>query len=142
MDDDPSRRNTGRRILIVEDSDDLRELMVLLLEAEGYLVDTAATASDALDQLDRTSYDLVLTDYALPGRSGAWLLTEAVARRRMPFGCALIVTAHPNPSDTNGFEVIRKPLEFDSFLARVRDLLEACRQPSPVRRRPPRGSPS
>ena len=108
--------------------------MVVLLEAEGYRVDTAATAAEALEWFDRRMYDLVLTDYALPGRSGAWLLGEAAGRQRQPFKCAVIITAHPNPSDTEGFEVIRKPLEFDGFLARVRALVDSCDEESPVRR--------
>ena len=122
-----------RHILVVEDSDDLRTLMVLLLEAEGYRVDAAATAAEALERFDRWTYDLVLTDYALPGRSGAWLLREAAGRQCQPFRCAVIITAHPNPSDTEGFEVIRKPLEFDGFLARVRALLGSGDEESSVR---------
>jgi len=107
--------------------------MVLLLEAEGYRVDAAATAAEALERFDRWTYDLVLTDYALPGRSGAWLLREAAGRQCQPFRCAVIITAHPNPSDTEGFEVIRKPLEFDGFLARVRALLGSGDEESSVR---------
>jgi len=110
-------------VLLVEDSEDLRALMVVLLQAEGYEVDAAASASEALARLDRRQYDLVLTDYALPGRSGAWLLREAHARRLLP-GSAVIITAHPSPADTDGFEVIRKPLDFDWFLGHIRLLME------------------
>lgn len=127
MGDEPTGSRSGRDILIVEDSEDLRALMVVLLEAEGYQVDSASTAPEALEWLHRCAYDLVLTDYALPGLSGTWLLRQAFARHLLRGGCALIITAHPNPQDTDGFEVIRKPLEFDSFLARIRALLEACR---------------
>ena len=70
----------GSRILLVEDSDDLRSLMVLILESEGYSVDSAATAEEGLRLLNSGSYDLVLSDYALPGRTGAWMLREALAR--------------------------------------------------------------
>ncbi|HXE79828.1 MAG TPA: response regulator [Vicinamibacterales bacterium] len=119
-----ARPGGARRILIVEDSEDLRALMVLLLRAEGYDVDAASSAPEALDWLARRPYDLVLTDYALRGLSGVWLLRQAFDRSLLR-GRALIITAHPNPIDTDGFEVIRKPLEFDSFLARIRILLGA-----------------
>jgi len=125
MEHERHRRGAARTILLVEDSEDLRALMVVLLQEEGYEVDAAATAPEALERLHRRPYHLVLTDYALPGRSGAWLLREADDRRLL-HGCALIITAHPNPIDTDGFEVIRKPLEFDSFLARIRTLLDTC----------------
>ena len=119
----------GSRILLVEDSDDLRGLMTLILEAEGYVVDSASTAEEGLRLLDARPYDLVLSDYALPGRTGAWMLREAVARQLLSRG--IIVTAHPNPRDADGFPVIYKPLDFDAFLDQVRGYIDAGdRRPS------------
>jgi len=112
----------GSRILLVEDSDDLRQLMTLILEAEGYEVDTARTAEEGLRLLDARPYDLVLSDYALPGRTGTWMLREAVARHLLSQG--VILTAHPNPRDAEGFAVIYKPLDFDRFLERVRQYVD------------------
>jgi DNA-binding response OmpR family regulator len=112
------------RILIVEDSDDLRALMVLILEADGYRVDSASTAEEGLTLLDRERYDLVLSDYALPGRSGAWLLREAVARRLLAEPHGMLVTAYPTVRDADGFPVLYKPLDFDALLARIRRMLE------------------
>jgi len=109
----------GSRILLVEDSDDLRALMTLILETEGYIVDSASTAEQGLRLLDSTPYDLVLSDYALPGRTGAWMLREALARHVLSQG--ILVTAHPNPRDADEFPVIYKPLDFDAFLDQIRD---------------------
>jgi len=81
----------GSRILLVEDSDDLRPLMTLILEAEGYEVDTARTAEEGLRLLDARPYDLVLSDYALPGRTGTWMLREAVARLKADLDSQWIV---------------------------------------------------
>jgi DNA-binding response OmpR family regulator len=120
----------GSRILLVEDSDDLRALMTLILETEGYIVDSASTAEQGLRLLDSTSYDLVLSDYALPGRTGAWMLREALARDVLSQG--ILVTAHPNPRDAGDFPVIYKPLDFDAFLDQIRE----C-----VNREPRAGSP-
>jgi DNA-binding response OmpR family regulator len=117
-----SHSHPGSRILLVEDSEDLRGLMTLILEAEGYVVDSAATAEEGLRLLDATSYDLVLSDYALPGRTGAWMLREAVARHLLCQG--VIVTAHPNPRDADGFPVIYKPLDFDVFLKQIREYID------------------
>ncbi len=116
---------TASRILLVEDSEDLRGLMTLILEAEGYVVDTACTAEEGLHLLNRCSYDLVLSDYALPGRTGAWMLREALAQHLLTQG--MIVTAHPNPRDAEGFPVIQKPLDFDVFLQQIRECVNSGR---------------
>lgn len=123
----------GSRILLVEDSDDLRALMVLILESEGYIVDSARTAEEGLRLLNSRRYDLVLSDYALPGRTGAWLLREAVARHLLSRMDGIIVTAHPQVRDADGFEVIYKPLDFDAFLEQIRCHLD--RDPAHDQRR-------
>ena len=110
----------GSRILLVEDSDELRDLMQLILETEGYAVSTATTAEEGLDLLQREPYDLVVSDYALPGHTGIWLLREAVARHLMPEMQGIIVTAHPQVRDAGSFPVLYKPLDFDRFLNEVR----------------------
>jgi CheY-like chemotaxis protein len=98
--------------------------MVLVLESEGYCVDAVATAREALELLNRCPYDLLLSDYALPGHTGAWLVRQALERRLVGRDSAIIITAHPNPADTAGVPVVRKPLDFESFLRYVRVLLE------------------
>jgi DNA-binding response OmpR family regulator len=119
-----THKGSRARILLVEDSDDLRALMVFILEAEGYLVESARTAEEGLRLLNTRRYDLVLSDYALPGRTGAWLLREAVNRHLLSSMHGVIVTAHPQVRDADGFEVIYKPLDFDAFLERVRCYLD------------------
>lgn len=116
-----SAQSTWRtRILLVEDSDDLRDLMQLILETEGYAVSTATTAEEGLERLEHEPYDLVVSDYALPGHTGTWLLHEAVARHLMPEMQGIIVTAHPQIRDAGAFPVLYKPLDFDRFLDEVR----------------------
>ena len=111
------------RVLLVEDSEDLRTLMVLVLESEGYEVDAVQNAQQGFARLNQHDYDLLLSDYALPGRSGAWLVREAIERGLVRPRCAIIITAHPNPLGTAGFEVLTKPLDFEAFLEHVRELL-------------------
>lgn len=130
-----TQKGTRAKILLVEDSEDLRALMVFILEAEGYLVESARTAEEGLRLLNTRRYDLVLSDYALPGRTGAWLLREAVNRHLLSSMHGVIVTAHPQVRDADGFEVIYKPLDFDAFLERVRCYVDQKPDvpPGPVR---------
>jgi DNA-binding NtrC family response regulator len=68
------------RILIVEDKDSLRTMLEEMLKAEGLRVECAATGSSAVERL-RTGerFDLVLTDWRLPGADGLAVLDAAIA---------------------------------------------------------------
>lgn len=65
---------TGVRVLLVDDSDDIREVMQALLELEGALVDTAGDGEGALALLDGNRYDLILSDISMPGMDGHELM--------------------------------------------------------------------
>lgn len=135
---DSSADQSRFRLLVVEDSEDIRTLMVMLLEFEGYDVETAYSAEEALLRLRGGSYDLVLSDYALPGHSGAWLLQEALARQLIGRRQGMLITATPHPADAGDLEVIQKPLDFDRFLAHLRSHLQLSPVRSVVRPRPTR----
>lgn len=116
------------RILIVEDQDDVRRLLVTALEIDGYHVDEASNAHDGLNKLRGTRYNLILSDYAMPGGTGTWMLHAAKREGVLGRAVALIVTAHPDASELTGHTVIPKPLDLDRFLDHVRQVLDATRQ--------------
>ena len=113
------------RILVVEDQEDVRRMLATALEIEGHRVDEAASAADGLSCLQRARYDLVLTDYAMPGGTGTWMLREAASLGLLDGTPALIVTAHPEVREVSDVEVITKPLDLDLFLDQVRRILSA-----------------
>lgn len=110
-------------VLLVEDDDDIRELIVTLLEIAGFDVTACASAEAALEQLREEPFDMVLTDYMLPNRTGAWLLDEASREGLLDATPVLVVSAHPNPP-VNGFEVLPKPFDLDELIEKVRARLE------------------
>ena len=120
-------KSAPARILVVEDQDDVRRLLVTALEMDGHHVEEAATASEGLTRLERSRYDLVLSDYAMPGGTGTWMLHEAQRRGFLEDAEALIITAHPDIRELADVEVISKPLDLDRFLEQVRKLLERHR---------------
>jgi CheY-like chemotaxis protein len=75
-----------KRILIVEDNSDSRELLVLMLRRSGYDVAEATTGLDAIDQTRMTRPDLIIMDLGLPGITG----DEATARLKQirPLGAS------------------------------------------------------
>jgi two-component system cell cycle response regulator CpdR len=67
------------RILYVEDHPELRETIGMLLEGEGRLVTTCATAEEALGLDAAQAYDVLVTDVSLPGMSGVDLARKVLA---------------------------------------------------------------
>lgn len=109
---------------MVDDQDDVRQMLVTALGIDGYQVDEAADAHEGLKRLEGAHYNLVLTDYSMPGGTGTWMLHEAFDRGLMNGTEALIVTAHPHVDSPEDVEVITKPVELDRFLDQVRRLVD------------------
>src|ERR1051325_10188768 len=57
-------------VLIIDDEEEIRESIELLLTSEGLNTDTAATGEEGLKKIDENFYDAVLLDLMLPGKSG------------------------------------------------------------------------
>jgi CheY-like chemotaxis protein len=112
------------RILVVDDQADVRGLLVTALQIEGHAVDEANNAREGLERLRQGHYDLVLSDYAMPGGTGTWMLREAEQQGLLAETAALIVTAHPDARDLSNRDVIAKPLDLDRFLDQVRTVLK------------------
>ena len=124
-----SRNTDEPRILVVEDQDDVRRMLVTALAIEGYHVDEANSALDGLKCLQQARYNLVLSDYAMPGGTGTWMLHQASEQGLMRGTVALIVTAHPDVRELENIEVIPKPLDLDKFLEQVRRILTEAPAP-------------
>src|SRR5882724_1895969 len=84
------------RVLLVEDSSDVREVFTLLLRSEG--VDVVATGSgcEAVDLAARTDFDIVLTDLGLPDIPGDVVIRRVLAgSRRRPR--VIVITGYDEP---------------------------------------------
>ena len=125
---------SGASILLVEDEPDIRELLSTLLRLAGFEPTVCSSAEMGLEQLREQPFDLVLTDYALPRRTGGWLIQQAKAEGLLEATPVVVVTAHPNPPDVDGYEVICKPFDLDELVNRVKQRLEgtARRLPPPT----------
>lgn len=69
-----------KRLLIVDDEKDLRLLYQTEFETEGYHVDTAADAMEALSKFERERYDLIILDIKMPGMDGVEALGKFLGR--------------------------------------------------------------
>jgi DNA-binding NtrC family response regulator len=80
-----------RRILVVDDDENLRRVVQFQLEQRGYEVRTAPGGTQALQVMQQMPQDLVITDLQMPGLSGLELLKKV--REEYPEVCVIIVTA-------------------------------------------------
>ncbi|WP_325166012.1 PAS domain S-box protein [Frateuria sp.] len=120
-----------RRILLVDDDTDVREVTAVILAERGYEVIEAGSGGSALDVLEREgpAVDLMLVDYAMPGMNGAEVAREAHAKR--PSLPILFLTGY---ADLGAFReigdelIVSKPFHDDELLAKVRAALGGSRK--------------
>ena len=120
-------------LLVVDDEEDLCEILQFNLEAEGYNVDTAYSAEEALT-LDLTQYDLLLLDVMMGKISGfkmASMLREKSETADLPI---IFLTAKDTENDMlTGFKLgaddyIPKPFSIRQVLARVKAVLRRSKE--------------
>jgi signal transduction histidine kinase/AmiR/NasT family two-component response regulator len=116
---------TGQRVLAVDDSEDARELIRVLLEACNMCVQTASSASEAFEIFARGGIDLILCDIAMPLEDGLSFITRVRARSVEDGGStpAVALSAYARLEDRTralraGFDShIAKPVESAELLA-------------------------
>ena len=117
------------RVLLVEDSQDIREVFTLLLRAEGAEVVATASGREAIEQTAKRDFDVVLTDLGLPDIPGDTVIRRVLANsRRRPR--IIVVTGYDEPFKSRAREagadiVFNKPIVW-STLARA--LAETARK--------------
>lgn len=117
------------RILVVDDEEDLREILRFNLEAEGFEVETAASAEEALAgfRFQVSGFSLILLDVMMDRMSGfemAQRMREAGDNTPIIF----LTARDAHDDQLQGFDVgaddyITKPFSFDTVLARVKAVL-------------------
>ena len=114
-----------RRVLLVEDHDDIREMIATALRGQGYQVDHAALPDEGIALLRKTGYDLVVSHYNLPGKTAADMLKEAAGEGLLKDTPTLVVTAHPDPQGVEPASIIRKPLDVTKFLLQIQKIFSS-----------------
>jgi DNA-binding NtrC family response regulator len=111
------------KILIVDDDRATREQLVRWLEHEGFKTGQAATAKEALEQVHKANYTVILLDMILPDRNCIALLAEL--HRDYPDICIIILTAfekEDTPAQARAagaFDFFAKPIHFESLCHRI-----------------------
>lgn len=111
-------RGKCRTILIVEDDEDIRSVMVDLLESEGYTTKAASNGREALDVLDSMAKPcLVLLDMMMPIMNGRQFLDTIMSDALLAPIPVLIVSAVADKTNTEGsIGFLKKPIDIDVVL--------------------------
>ena len=116
------------RILVVDDEEDLCEILKFNLENEGYEVDTANSAEEAL-KMDISSYNLLLLDVMMGEISGFKMANMLKKDKKTAHVPIIFITAKDTENDTvTGFNLgaddyISKPFSLREVIARVKAVL-------------------
>jgi len=110
----PEQSRPNLKILVVDDESLVCEAVEMILSFDGYEVVTAASGQEALALLEKNRFDLVTTDYTMPGMNGAEL--AAAIKARVPEQPVIMITAHAEILKTSGVPagvdyLINKPFQ-------------------------------
>lgn len=119
--------NNGASILIVDDDQNLRTTLGLILQRAGFCIGSAGEGQEALDALENQQYELVFLDLKMPGMDGMEALQKIV--HRYPDLPVLILTANASLESAiqalgfgaNGY--LLKPIDPEQIISRARDVI-------------------
>ncbi len=120
------------KILVVDDNQDIRDLVVHILSADGFHVYTASNGEDALAILNSNPVNLVLLDVMMPGKSGLEVLAEirSGSNRSLRDIPVMMITAKSSTEDIDAAlaigasSYIVKPFRGTTIREKVRSILE------------------
>jgi CheY-like chemotaxis protein len=102
-------------VLIVDDSEEVREILMSVLTEEGHDVAVAENGRQALDRLARARPDVVLLDLMMPVLSG-WQVLDQLRRRNDDLP-VIVLTAFAEASPSGATQTLRKPLAIEDLRA-------------------------
>ena len=123
-----------KRILVVEDSDEIRELLGFVLEAEGYQVVALEDGREVVETARTQQPALITLDLALPGKDG-WAIVRELqdddSTRDIPI---LVISAYTRELDAplrrRVARVISKPFYINQVVSEVEEILTAGAPPA------------
>ena len=123
----------GKRVLVVDDDQDILSSIQAAFEPTGATIDTATNGNRAVEMAEKNQPDLVVLDMMLPGRSGFLVLEKIKAkkpRNAKPF--VIMITGnqgarHKMYAESLGVsEYLNKPVKMDKLIATAERLLGAA----------------
>lgn len=127
----PTRGPTGRSVLVVDDEEWILDLTRELLTGDGHLVETASSGEKALSAIARRKFDVIVSDWKMPGLNGMHLYehllaTNAAMASRLIFMTGDVVNeAFEAFLQRHGRSCLPKPFAIEDFRAAVSRMIAA-----------------
>jgi two-component system, cell cycle response regulator CpdR len=112
-----------RRILVVEDDDDIRRFNAEALTGSGYHVEAAVDGAAGWEALNADRYDLLITDNSMPNLSGIELIKKLNDARMAVRVILASGVSHAEESDLRVAATLPKPFTLDELLGTVKKVL-------------------
>ena len=112
------------RLLVVDDEESLRITTAAIFEKEGYIVDTASSGDEAIELMNGTDYDLVLTDLHMEGGDGLSVLNRI--RQQAPLTISVVLTGFASVESAiaalqeGAYDYLVKPCDIETMKHTVR----------------------
>src|ERR1700722_11878629 len=122
---------TRPQLLVVDDEAGIRESLASILKDEGYDVDTAGSAEEALERASHGDIEVILLDVWLPGMDGLEALSRLQAQPRPP--AVIMISGHGTietavrATKLGAFDFIEKPLSLSKIIVLVRNAVQQRR---------------
>jgi len=95
------------KILLVDDTEEIRDLIKIILEGIGHDVTPCSNGEKALEILERNNFDLMLSDYVMPGITGLELISKV--HKKYPEVATIIMSSTLRRNDELPCPILRKP---------------------------------
>jgi two-component system response regulator AtoC len=120
--------NARERILVADDEQEIRSMLVQLLNDEGYTAVGVATGTKALERLENESFDIILLDIMMPDFTGLEIL-ERLRANGDEIPVIMITASHTSSNairamQMGAYDYLTKPFDIDEVLVTVRRLFE------------------
>ena len=119
---------TKAEILVVDDEPGLRDFLEIMLNKQGYGVETAVDGVDAMEKVQNSNFDLVVTDMKMPRMNGIEFLREI--KQREPNLTVIIITAYASHQSAieamklGAYDYITKPFKIDEIKLVIQKALD------------------
>jgi len=118
----------GNRIIVVDDEPGMREFLEIMLQKDGYAIDTAADGSEAIDKIEENLFDLAIVDIQMPVLNGIEVLKKI--NEKSPDTTVIMITAYASHETAieamklGAYDYITKPFKIDEIKLVIKKALD------------------
>jgi len=118
-----------KRVLIIEDDDEMRSLLKEFTEEAGFEADSAANGFEAFRKIEHKTFDLIISDIRMPGLTGFDILPRM--KKLQPKAYIILITAfgseetHRKSIERGANAYLEKPVHFDRLRALMDEMISS-----------------